>query len=94
MPTLQQSRGLLVKLGLLESQSTVPRRKLELAKTSGEAGPPRFVKYSVTSESEPELAESLGGDSSSDQDEQFMQLLRNMGQERALRGAAEFDRRC
>ena len=40
---------------------------------------------------------SRGGDSSSDIDEQFMQLLRNMVQERALRmleELREFERRC
>ena len=66
-------------------------------KSVGEARPPRFVKHSVTSESEPELAESLGGDSSSDRDEQFMQLLRSLEQERALRmleKLREFERRC
>ena len=43
------------------------------------------MRYSVTSEFEPELAESSGGDSSSDQNEQFVQLLRSMEQERAFR---------
>ena len=33
-------------------------------KSVGEVRPPRFVKYSVTSETEPELAESFGEDSS------------------------------
>ena len=65
-------------------------------KSVGESRPPRFGKYSITSESEPELAESSGGDSSSNKDEQFMQLLRSMGQERAFRmleKLREFERR-
>ena len=54
-------------------------------KSVSEARPPRFVKYSVTSESEAELAESLGEDSSSDEEERLVQLLRNMEPERAWR---------
>ena len=89
MRASQQSRGLLVELGLLESQSRVPRRNLNFAESNGGAGPfrssakgvnsaaaaaavnsggearpPRFVKYSVTSASEPELAESSDEESS------------------------------
>ena len=109
VPLLQQSQCLLVKLGLLESQSTAPRRNLNsqrllvklgnfwptangmnsaaaaaAVKSVGAAGPPSYVKYSVTSEPELELTES-SGDSSSEKDEQLMQLLCNMEQERALR---------
>ena len=40
-------------------------------KSVGEARPPRFVKYSVTSESESELAESVGEDSSSEKEERL-----------------------
>ena len=55
------------------------------AKSVGEARPQKIVKNSFTSESEPELAESFGEDSSSDKEERLMQLFRNMGPERARR---------
>ena len=65
-----------------------------VAKSAGEARPSRFVEYSVTSESEPEHAESPDGNSSFDKDEQYMQLLRIMEQGSAsqmLEKLREFD---
>ena len=55
------------------------------ANSADEARPRGFAKHSATIESEPELVESFGEDSFSDQEKQLLHSLRNMGPERAMR---------
>ena len=116
MPAIQQWRGLMVELGHLGLQSTVPRQnptsqcplvKLgflgpewrghqcrAVARPADEARPPGFVKYSVTSESNPDLAESFGEDSSSEKEERLLQLFRKLERERSLRMLDKLRERC
>ena len=60
------SQRLLVKLGPFGPRANAMNSAAATAavKSVAEVRPPRFVKYSVTSESEPELAESSDEESS------------------------------